>query len=134
MKLLYVWIEKFRNIERQGFVVDNEYLVTVNSPDTETIEYLAFFSDLGSHEPVHVLQAFVAENLFIFLRKQGIARNGKMRRRRHYRWDRGTGNNSVRVFEYNGLHQGRPRHRYVSRRVCFGRQYRYRPYGHRGSR
>lgn len=40
MKLLYVWIEKFRNIERQGFVIDNEYLVTVNSPDTETIEYL----------------------------------------------------------------------------------------------
>lgn len=31
MKLLYVWIEEFRNIVRQGFIVDNEYLVTVNS-------------------------------------------------------------------------------------------------------
>ena len=39
LKLLYVWIEKFRNIRRQGFVIDNEYIVTVDSPDTEQVIY-----------------------------------------------------------------------------------------------
>lgn len=39
MKLLYVWIEKFRNIIRQGLVVDNEYIISVDSPE-ENIEYL----------------------------------------------------------------------------------------------
>lgn len=39
LKLLYVWIERFRNIRRQGFVIDNEYIVTVDSPDTEQVVY-----------------------------------------------------------------------------------------------
>lgn len=33
MKLLYVWIERFRNIQRQGFVIDNEYNISVDTPD-----------------------------------------------------------------------------------------------------
>lgn len=30
MKLLYIWIEKFRNINNQGVVVDNEYIINVD--------------------------------------------------------------------------------------------------------
>ena len=33
MKLLYVWIEKFRNIQQQGFVVDNEYKISIDISD-----------------------------------------------------------------------------------------------------
>lgn len=34
MKLLYIWIEKFRGIEHQGIVVDNEYTISVGEPGT----------------------------------------------------------------------------------------------------
>lgn len=33
MKLLYVWIERFRNIQRQGFVIDNEYDISVTASE-----------------------------------------------------------------------------------------------------
>lgn len=39
LKLLYVWIEKFRNITRQGFVVDKQYTISIDSPDVEQIIY-----------------------------------------------------------------------------------------------
>ena len=40
MKLLYVWIEKFRNIRQQGFSVDNEYIISFNMPTGRSYEYL----------------------------------------------------------------------------------------------
>lgn len=39
MKLLYVWIEKFRNIEQQGFTVDDEYTITLDTPDTRCFAF-----------------------------------------------------------------------------------------------
>ena len=39
MKLLYVWIEEFRNIKQQGFVVDNEYRVSVEIPDGDSFGF-----------------------------------------------------------------------------------------------
>lgn len=32
MKLLYIWIEEFRNIQNQGIVVDIELLNAINFP------------------------------------------------------------------------------------------------------
>ena len=39
MKLLYIWIEDFRNISHQGIVVDDEYLITVKDADTTNYSY-----------------------------------------------------------------------------------------------
>lgn len=39
MKLLYVWIEEFRNIKQQGFIVDNEYRVSVEIPDGDSFGF-----------------------------------------------------------------------------------------------
>ena len=39
MKLLYIWIEDFRNIAHQGIVVDDEYLITVKDADTTNYSY-----------------------------------------------------------------------------------------------
>lgn len=39
MKLLYIWIEDFRNIFHQGIVVDDEYLITVKDADTTNYSY-----------------------------------------------------------------------------------------------
>ena len=39
MKLLYVWIEEFRNIKQQGFIVDNEYSVSVEIPDGDSFGF-----------------------------------------------------------------------------------------------
>ena len=39
MKLLYVWIEEFRNIKQQGFIVDNEYKVSVEIPDGDSFGF-----------------------------------------------------------------------------------------------
>lgn len=36
MKLLYIWIEEFRNIKQQGFVVDNEYRISIDIPDGDS--------------------------------------------------------------------------------------------------
>ena len=40
MKLLYVWIDQFRSITQQGIVIDDEYSISVELPDTENILYL----------------------------------------------------------------------------------------------
>lgn len=45
MKLLYVWIEEFRNIKQQGFIVDNEYKVSVEIPDGDSF---GFYDSRGS--------------------------------------------------------------------------------------
>ncbi len=39
MKLLYVWIEEFRNIHQQGFSVDDEYIISFNQPAGKTCEF-----------------------------------------------------------------------------------------------
>ena len=44
MKLLYVWIERFRNIQRQGFVIDNEYDISVTASEDGVCEC---YSDNG---------------------------------------------------------------------------------------
>jgi len=36
LKLLYIWIEEFRNIKQQGFVVDNEYRISIDIPDGDS--------------------------------------------------------------------------------------------------
>jgi len=36
MKLLFVWIELYRNIQRQGFAVDDEYRIDITSPDVDS--------------------------------------------------------------------------------------------------
>lgn len=36
LKLLYIWIEEFRNIKQQGFVVDNEYSISIDIPDGDS--------------------------------------------------------------------------------------------------
>ncbi len=33
LKLLYIWIEEFRNIRQQGFAVDEEYKISIGVPD-----------------------------------------------------------------------------------------------------
>lgn len=40
MKLLYVWIEEFRNIHQQGFAVDNEYTISFSKPDGQYYKIL----------------------------------------------------------------------------------------------
>lgn len=45
MKLLYIWIEEFRNIHNQGIVVDNEFLINVTNPDNSSFDY---YMDDGS--------------------------------------------------------------------------------------
>lgn len=40
MKLLYVWIEEFRNIHQQGFAVDNEYTISFCKPDEQHYRFL----------------------------------------------------------------------------------------------
>ena len=45
MKLLYIWIEEFRNIRNQGIVVDNEILISVTDPHNSTSDY---YTDDGS--------------------------------------------------------------------------------------
>lgn len=44
MKLLYVWIERFRNIQRQGFVIDNEYDISVTASEDDVCKC---YSDNG---------------------------------------------------------------------------------------
>jgi len=39
MKLLYMWIEQFRNISGQGFIIDNEYNVSIDCSDKVTFHY-----------------------------------------------------------------------------------------------
>ncbi len=46
MKLLYVWIDKF--LSQHGFVVDDEYYISDDSPDTVDIIYL----DDKNHEVI----------------------------------------------------------------------------------
>lgn len=41
MKLLYIWIEEFRNILHQGIIVDDEYSISVNDPDNVVSNYYA---------------------------------------------------------------------------------------------
>lgn len=45
MKLLYIWIEEFRNIRNQGIVVDNEFLIGVTDPQNSSFDY---YTDDGS--------------------------------------------------------------------------------------
>ena len=39
MKLIYVWIEQFRNIVGQGFAVDDEIIVNINASDNANFMY-----------------------------------------------------------------------------------------------
>lgn len=41
MKLLYIWIEEFRNILHQGIIVDDEYSISVDDPDNVVSNYYA---------------------------------------------------------------------------------------------
>lgn len=45
MKLLYIWIEQFRNIHNQGIVVDNEFSISVTDPQNSSFDY---YTDDGS--------------------------------------------------------------------------------------
>jgi len=45
MKLLYIWIEEFRNIHNQGIVVDNEFSIAVTDPHSSSFDY---YTDDGS--------------------------------------------------------------------------------------
>lgn len=45
MKLLYVWIEEFRNIRNQGIVVDNEFSISVTDSHNSSFDY---YTDDGS--------------------------------------------------------------------------------------
>lgn len=45
MKLLYIWIEEFRNIHNQGIVVDNEFSIGVTDPLNSSFDY---YTDDGS--------------------------------------------------------------------------------------
>lgn len=40
MKLLYIWIEEFRNIHQQGFSVDNEYIISFNKSTEQNYKFL----------------------------------------------------------------------------------------------
>lgn len=40
MKLLYIWIEEYRNIAHQGIVVDSEYIISVITPEKVDCTYL----------------------------------------------------------------------------------------------
>jgi len=46
LKLLYMWIEQFRNIKNQGLVVDDEFIIEVENPEVSTVNY---FSEDGIH-------------------------------------------------------------------------------------
>lgn len=39
MKLLYIWIEEFRNIQNQGIVIDNEFSIDVAEPHNSSLDY-----------------------------------------------------------------------------------------------
>lgn len=39
LKLLYAWIEEFRNIKQQGFVVDNEFKISIDIPDGDSFGF-----------------------------------------------------------------------------------------------
>ncbi len=39
MKLLYIWIEEFRNIRQQGFAVDEEYKISIGVPDGDSFGF-----------------------------------------------------------------------------------------------
>jgi len=39
MKLLYIWIEEFRNIINQGFIVDDEFNVIISNPEKTVFNY-----------------------------------------------------------------------------------------------
>ena len=39
MKLLYIWIEEFRNIINQGFVVDDEFNIIISNPEKSVPNY-----------------------------------------------------------------------------------------------
>ena len=39
MKLLYIWIEEFRNIHNQGIIVDNEWIISVTDPENSSYDY-----------------------------------------------------------------------------------------------
>ncbi len=45
MKLLYIWIEEFRNIHNQGIVIDNEFIINVTDPCNSSFNY---YTDDGS--------------------------------------------------------------------------------------
>ena len=70
MKLLYVWIDKFRNIIQQGIVVDDEYKILVALPDTEDTLYL----DNENHR-VHFSGNPSKLNRKIYRRKLNIEKN-----------------------------------------------------------
>lgn len=68
MKLLYVWIEEFRNIHQQELIVDNEYKISVCDPD----------GDLYGFYDSHGARIYgTASNLFrkIFYRKLSFKKN-----------------------------------------------------------
>ena len=70
MKLLYVWIEEFRNIRQQGFIVDNEYTITVESPDSEDVKYVdSHKSEIAIHGHISRLARK------IYMRKLRFSRN-----------------------------------------------------------
>ena len=39
MKLLYIWIEEFRDIYNQGIIVDNEFLIKIRNPHYSSFGY-----------------------------------------------------------------------------------------------
>lgn len=68
MKLLYVWIEEFRNIHQQELIVDNEYKISICDPDGDLY---GFYDSCGT-------RVFgTISNLFrkIFFRKLSFKKN-----------------------------------------------------------
>ena len=68
MKLLYVWIEEFRDIRQQGFAVDTEYKISISIPDGNLF---GFYDSQGTRVHGAVSSHFRK----IFYRKFSFERN-----------------------------------------------------------
>ena len=68
MKLLYVWIESFQNIQQQGFVVDDEFKISISIPQTDSY---SFYDSQGTR----ILGNTSSLNRKIFHRKLSFKRN-----------------------------------------------------------
>lgn len=70
MKLLYIWIEEFRNIHNQGVVVDNEFSIAVTDPHSSSFDY---YTDDGS--PIKFTKGTPRYGRKIFIRKISWLKN-----------------------------------------------------------
>lgn len=74
MKLLYVWIEEFRNIHQQGFAVDNEYTISFCKPDEQHYRFL----DSDGHTVVGAFRPNFCRK--VYFREFSFSKNSKYKR------------------------------------------------------